>query len=155
MTTRRDTSKAAAAAELWRRLFDFFIATRHQRDRVLARLGLTPNDARALGSLDLHEGRSMRSLAEAWGCDASNVTWMIDRLEQRGLAERRSVQVDRRVKQVVLTPLGVKTKADLLEGVYQPPPELLELDRADLDALRKAVAKLPAEPYRPDGIEQQ
>jgi DNA-binding MarR family transcriptional regulator len=68
---------------------------------------------------------------------------MIDRLEQRGLAERRSVQVDRRVKQVVLTPLGVKTKADLLEGVYQPPPELLELDRADLDALRKAVAKLP------------
>jgi hypothetical protein len=45
---------------------------------------------------------------------------------------------------VVLTSLGYKTRAGLLEGVYQPPPELLELDRADLDALRKAVAKLPA-----------
>jgi DNA-binding MarR family transcriptional regulator len=140
----RQISKNAVAAEVWRRLFDFLIATRAQRDRVLAGFGLTPNDARALNSLDLEEGRSMSSLAEAWGCDASNATWMIDRLERRGLARRRSAPRDRRVKLVVLTSLGRKTRADLLEGVYQPPPELLELDRADLDALRKAVAKLPA-----------
>jgi DNA-binding MarR family transcriptional regulator len=144
MPSTRSGSKSALAAEVWRRLFDFLIATRGQRDRVLGSFGLTPNDVRALGSLDREAGRSMRSLADAWGCDASNATWMIDRLEQRGLAERRSVPSDRRVKLVVLTPLGVKTRAELLEGVYQPPPELLALDRADLEVLRKAVAKLPA-----------
>jgi DNA-binding MarR family transcriptional regulator len=144
MSPRKSGSKSALAAEVWRRMFDFLIATRAQRDRVLARFGLTPNDVRALGSLELEAGRSMRSLADAWGCDASNATWMIDRLEQRGLAQRRSVPTDRRVKLVVLTPLGAKTRADLLEGVYQPPPELLQLDRAELEALRGALAKLPA-----------
>jgi DNA-binding MarR family transcriptional regulator len=143
MPPRKAGSKTALASEVWRRLFDFLIATRAQRDRVLAGFGLTPNDVRALGSLEPEEGRSMRSLADAWGCDASNATWMIDRLEQRGLAERRSVPSDRRVKLVVLTPLGVKTRADLLEGVYRPPPELLQLDRGDLEALRTALAKLP------------
>jgi DNA-binding MarR family transcriptional regulator len=136
-------SKSALAAEVWRRMFDFLIATRAQRDRVLGSFGLTPNDVRALSSLD-KAGRSMRSLADAWGCDASNATWMIDRLEARGLAERRSVPRDRRIKLVVLTPVGEKTRDALLEGVYQPPPELLELDRADLELLRKAVEKLPA-----------
>jgi DNA-binding MarR family transcriptional regulator len=48
---------------------------------------------------------------------------MIGRLEQRGLVERRAVDGDRRVKEVVLTPLGVKTKADLLEAFHKPPPE--------------------------------
>jgi len=29
---------------------------------------------------------SMRTLADAWKCDASNVTWLVDRLEEHGLA---------------------------------------------------------------------
>lgn len=138
----RPLTKAALAADTWRTLFGFFIRTRPQRDRVLARLGLTPNDVRALSSLGPADGRTMRSLAEEWGCDASNATGMVDRLEQRGLVERRSVASDRRVKLVVLTPRGVKMKAEVLEGVYEPPPELLELERAELEALRDAVAKL-------------
>ena len=91
----------------------------------------------------------MHSLAEAWTCDASNATWMIDRLEQRGLVERRPVAGDRRVKKVVLTPLGVETKAALREALYEPPPELLELSLADLEALRDALEKLPARAEHP------
>jgi DNA-binding MarR family transcriptional regulator len=137
-------SKTTVAADVWRRIFDFIIDTRAQRDGVLRRFGFTPGDSKALMFLDANEGRTMRSLAEAWTCDASNATWMIDRLEQRGLVERRSVVGDRRVKEVVLTPLGAQTKAALLEALYQPPPQLLELPLADLEALRDAIAKLPA-----------
>jgi DNA-binding MarR family transcriptional regulator len=86
----------------------------------------------------------MRSLAEQWRCDASTATWIVDRLERRGLAERRSAPTDRRVTLVVLTQAGVKTKTQLTRGIYKPPPELLELDRADLAALRDATAKLKA-----------
>src|SRR5215472_12598552 len=99
--------KHQIAAEAWRLLFDFVILTGPQRNRVLGQLGLTPNDARALGTLRPGEQRSMRSLAEAWACDASNATWMVDRLEQAGLAERRPRAGDRRVKLVSLTPAGI------------------------------------------------
>jgi DNA-binding MarR family transcriptional regulator len=135
--------KAAIAAGAWRRMFDFFIATRAQRDCALERFGLTPGDSKALLVLDADQGRSMHSLAESWLCDASNATWVVDRLEQRGLVERRTAAGDRRVKTVLLTPLGAKTKAELLAALYEPPPELLGLSLSDLEALRDAVAKLP------------
>lgn len=131
------------AAEAWRPLAEFFFKTVKHRSRVLGRYGLTPGDARALVSLEAGGGRPMGALAEEWACDASNATWMVDRLEERGLAERRSSATDRRVKLVVLTPLGRKTRAAIMEGMYEPPPELLRLDRADLEALRDALARLP------------
>ena len=81
----------------------------------------------------------MRSLADEWGCDASNATWIVDRLEKRGYAERRSKPGDRRVKLVVLTAAGLKARQRLLEGMYNPPAELLALPRAGLEALRKAL----------------
>ena len=145
---RSATTKEDLAAEVWRRMFGFFMATRSQRDKVLSRLGLTglsPNDAKALFSLQPGVGKPMGTLAGEWTCDASNATWMVDRLEERGLAERRSVPDDRRVKLVVLTPLGVKTRQKLMDGMFEPPPELLRLDAEDLRALSRALSKLPSE----------
>jgi DNA-binding MarR family transcriptional regulator len=147
----RTNNKEQLAAEVWRALFDFFVATRSQRDKVLERHGLTPNDARALHSLDAREGKTMRSLAEAWTCDPSNATFMVDRLEKRGLAVRRPLPGDRRVKLVVLTALGARTKLALASEMYQPPPELLSLERSDLEALRAVVARL-APAKRPSSL---
>jgi DNA-binding MarR family transcriptional regulator len=144
MTITGSRSKMAIAADVWRRIFGFIITTHVQRDAVLQRFGLTPGDSKALMFLEPDRGRTMRSLAEAWTCDASNATWMIDRLEKRGLVERRAVAGDRRVKEVVLTPLGVETKVALVKALYEPPPELLELPLADLKTLRDALEKLPA-----------
>ncbi len=110
---------------------------------MLAPLGLTPNDSRALWALDARRGRTMQSLAAEWECDASNVTWIVDRLERQGLAERRALPADRRVKLVALTPRGVKVKNDLMQGVYRPPPELLAMGRASLELLEDALARLP------------
>jgi DNA-binding MarR family transcriptional regulator len=148
MSRARTARHRELAADVWRRLFDFLIATSGQRQRVLAELDLTPNDSRALHTLDPAEGRTMRSLADAWGCDASNATWIVDRLEARGLAERRAKPSDRRVKLVVLTPEGLRTRQRLQEGMYEPPPALLELSVAELRALRSATA-----PLRSDSVE--
>jgi DNA-binding MarR family transcriptional regulator len=140
---RRPVTRTTLANEVWRDIFDFIVATSGHRNRVLARLGLTPNDSRALTSLDHDAGRTLRVLAEEWQCDASTATWIVDRLEAKGLAERRPHPSDRRARLVVLTPLGVRTRAEMFAGTYTPPPELLELDRTDLAQLRDAVAKLP------------
>jgi DNA-binding MarR family transcriptional regulator len=123
-------------------MFDLLMRSAPERGRALAARGLTPNDSRALFSLDTGEGRNMRSLADSWKCDPSNATWIVDRLEKLGLAERKDVPHDRRVKLVVLTPKGLKTRAALLNEFHRPPAELSALDAEDLEALERILAKL-------------
>jgi len=134
--------KERAAREAWRAIFDFIVATSAERNATLGRAGLTPNDARTLASI-APIPRSMRSLADEWRCDASTVTWMVDRLEARGLAERRPHPSDRRSRLVALTPAGHKLWSRIERAAYQPPRGLLALSEADLRALRGAVMNLP------------
>ena len=130
------------ARAVWRALFDLLIRSAPVRTKSLARRGLTPNDSRALFSLDPRTGRSMRSLSDEWECDPSNATWIVDHLEELGLATRQAVLHDRRVKLVVLTRKGQKTRTELLREFHQPPPEFDALDRADLELLDRVLAKL-------------
>lgn len=138
----------ALARRVWQALFDLLIRSAPVRTASLARRGLTPNDSRALFSLDPRTGRSMRSLADDWQCDPSNATFIVDRLEELGLASRQPLLHDRRVKLVVLTRKGEKTRTDLLHEFHQPPAEFEGLNHADLEALERIVVKLkrPATP---------
>ena len=130
------------AADVWRRMLDYHMA--HLRHLQTARqLGLNPGATKLLLDLEPDDPRPMRALAETFACDASNVTWMVDQLEERGLVERRTFRSDRRVKTVALTALGEKTKAELLRRIYEPPEDLIALPRPELEALRDALAKLP------------
>jgi DNA-binding MarR family transcriptional regulator len=133
--------RAEVAAAAWRELFDFFVRTRAQRDRALGQLGLTPNDARALATLEPAEGVRMSDLAAAWGTDPSNATWAVSRLEQRGLVEREPLKSDRRVKMARLTKRGRDVRERLQGALYEPPPELEELDLADLETLRAILER--------------
>jgi MarR family transcriptional regulator, organic hydroperoxide resistance regulator len=151
MTVRRPSGRRAPAAEAWRKLFDFFISTRHERDTTLERFRLTPNDSKALSTLDRTEGKPMRALAEAWGTDASNATWVVDRLERLGLAERRTIASDRRVKLVVLTSRGLAARDEIMRAFRKPPAAMLALDPRDLRALSEILGKLvpDAVPHEP------
>jgi DNA-binding MarR family transcriptional regulator len=139
----RSKTKTALARRIWQLMFEFLMRTAADRGRSLGRRGLTPNDSRALASLDPQEGRPMRSLADEWECDASNATWIVDRLEKFGLAERRAVAHDRRVKLVVLTARGVKTKAELMEEFLTPPAEFLDMAPIELETLLHALETFP------------
>jgi DNA-binding MarR family transcriptional regulator len=119
------------------------VSTAPERDLFIRRLGLSPAESRALASLDPSRGRPMRALAREWGCDPSNATWLVDRLEAQGLAKREVVEADRRIKSVVLTPKGARLRTRLRNAFYKPPSMLSRLSRGDLVALRAAAAKLP------------
>jgi DNA-binding MarR family transcriptional regulator len=144
VTAASRASKTEIAADVWATLLEVVMGQRNRFFGVLGEFGLTPGDLRALSVLELERPRPMGSLAHAWDCDPSNVTWMIDRLEERGLVERRVNLTDRRVKTVALTALGARTKADLFARLHHPPDELLTLDRKTLQALRTSLANLPA-----------
>ncbi len=134
--------KAALAEQAWKLMFDYLLYTRPARDRSLESRGLTPNDARALSSLNRDQGCPIGSLAREWACDPSNATFIIRRLESAGLAERRTTAGDRRVKLVALTARGEKVRKELLGEFHEPPSELLGLASSDLEKLTHILKKL-------------
>jgi DNA-binding MarR family transcriptional regulator len=138
----RAKSKFDMAARAWELLFDFFTSTRAERDRTLESRNLTGNDSRALMSLDVAAAKTMGTLAREWCCDASNATWVVDRLERLGYAERRPSPTDRRAKLVMLTRKGAKAKSEILEEFRTPPPAFLELKRGDLEILEKILQRV-------------
>ena len=137
MTTR----KAALAEETWAaftRAMDTF------RDSWLAAgrsLELNPGEMRALEALAADEAQPMGALARALRCDASNVTWLADRLEARGFVERHTAPTDRRVKTLLLTNAGRAAQRQAQEQLRMPPEALLALSIPELRTLRELMTK--------------
>jgi len=139
-------SKQTIAVEVWRMMAEFSLGTfqRGQHIEMLKELGLTPGHLKVLSALEPDEPRAMGVIADACHCDPSMATWLVDRLEERGLVERTMLASDRRVKTVVLTSFGVTTKERLFDLMFDPPEELLSLDKQTLESLRRELAKLPS-----------
>jgi len=135
--------EVGVAHAVWGQVLDLAMHQRRRFFQVLADFGFTFGDFRALVVMEPDQPMPMGSLAQVWECDASNATWVVDRLEERGLVERRTLPTDRRVKTVALTEVGLKTKAELFAALYRPPPEFLALDTERLEALRAALGSLP------------
>ena len=68
--------------------------------------GLSIAQLDVLRRLRHHGPTPMRRLAEQMKCEASNLTGLVDRLESRGLVERRPDPGDRRVRLLALTDEG-------------------------------------------------
>jgi DNA-binding MarR family transcriptional regulator len=140
--------------DTWARLLTLFTHKRDALFGVLATYGLTPPHGHAV-SLLMEGPARMRDLADRLGCDASYITALVDRLEEAGLAERRTSEHDRRVKVIALTPAGQAAARRIEAAISDPPPELRALTRAERRQLAalvvKAVPELDptAHPLRP------
>jgi DNA-binding MarR family transcriptional regulator len=117
------------------------MARKQQFPQIAASFKLNPGALHALLTLDPEQPQSMSTLAGGWGCDASNVTWLVDRLEEHGLVERRAHPTDRRVRTVALTPKGTEVRAQVEAMIYEAPPSIAELSPADLEALCRVLRK--------------
>jgi DNA-binding MarR family transcriptional regulator len=123
-------------------MFQVLMASSGDRTASLARRGLTPNDARALWTLDTKMGRPIGDLAREWDCDPSNATFIVGRLENAGLAQRAAHTEDRRVKLVFLTALGAAMRDELQREYHHPPPEVQRLSARDLAGLTRILKKM-------------
>lgn len=89
---------------------------------TLEELDLTLPLADALWQLDPALGSlSRRDLAERLRCDPSNVTFLVDRLEQRQLISRERAAGDGRVKAIALTQSGIDVRTRLIATLAQSP----------------------------------
>lgn len=135
----------SARRETWSLVLDLVLAHKGPYMAGLAKLGLTPPQATALRLLDPERSVLMKDLAERLACDASTLTGIVDRLESRGLVERRSDGRDRRVKVLALTAKGKSVREQALERMTDPPAALATLSLTDQRALRNILRRINLE----------
>jgi DNA-binding MarR family transcriptional regulator len=99
---------SAEVVALLKRITNRYI---REYEAAAAQHGLTPQQAKALLALD--EALPMRRVAERVGAEPSNITGIVDRLQARGLVERRADPTDRRIKLIATTDAGKSVAADL------------------------------------------
>src|SRR5882757_1496341 len=122
----RSAAADSLAAEAWGLLIPLVYPPRFIE--IAHKLGVTPS---LLGALRfLEQPQTMGRMAELLHCDPSNVTGIVDALEDRNLAARKPSADDRRVKVVELTAAGKRLRGRAAEEMYKPPAWIEDLSPA-------------------------
>jgi DNA-binding MarR family transcriptional regulator len=129
-------TKRSAASEAWQLVNELVHSQRRAFLAIASEVQLSVPQAMALRHLDPDRPMAMSELAGFLRCDNSNVTGIIDRLEDRDLVRREPSDQDRRVKMLVVTPGGEALRERLAELSDRPPAAIAQLDPDDQIALR-------------------
>jgi len=129
-------TKRSAASEAWELVNELVHSQRQALMAIASELELSVPQTMALRRLDPQRPMPMSALAGALRCDNSNVTGIIDRLEDRGLVRREPSTHDRRVKMLSVTPKGEALRRRLSELSDRPPAALARLHPDEQIALR-------------------
>ena len=111
-------AKEVSFQESYMALVEFLMLNKRQVVEQGSRYGLTAMQTMTLFLLD--HPRPMNSLRKIFNCDASNVTGIVDGLEQKQLARRFENPDDRRIKMVQLLPKGRRERTALLNKLAGP-----------------------------------
>ncbi|MBE8145985.1 MarR family transcriptional regulator [Brevibacterium casei] len=109
--------------------------------RVADRLGITASQA--IAARELGEPMRLTELAEHMSRETSNAGYVVDRMEDQGLVERRPHPQDRRAKLVSLTEAGLHCRANVLDALaVEAPVDALSGEERDalVALLRRATA---------------
>jgi DNA-binding MarR family transcriptional regulator len=131
--------RRSVASQAWMLLFEFFKAQKPRFAGLTEEFDLSGSQLHALYLLG--QPRSMGELAQRLVCDASNVTGLVDRLETRGLIERRPGPDDRRVRMLVLTPAGEELRERALARFTEAPAGIAALSAEEQRTLRDLLRK--------------
>lgn len=109
----------------------------------MLRLGVSMTNYHVLSMLERHGEMTMSRLAEMLDVSLSNVTGIVDRMEERGLIERGRVPDDRRVVLARITPRGRQLLAEV-EVLHKDMfgRALGRLDEAQLQRIARAMEDL-------------
>jgi DNA-binding MarR family transcriptional regulator len=131
------------------RRFIFLIG--QARHRLMTRLdqalmetaGITAAQSGALYYLRENDGCLFTELSHALGLDKSAITGLVDRLENKGLVERRITPSDRRAMSIVLTDAGRDAAGKCLKVTKEYNNAITEgLSEREIEAFSKTLQKI-------------
>jgi DNA-binding MarR family transcriptional regulator len=147
-----EVGRTDPGSEAWS-LMHWLMVTNKQRLFTMAQeFDLAPQQMIAVRMLGAGP-RKMSELAQALFCDNSNVTGIVDRLEERGLVRRESAEGDRRVKLLVLTKEGERMRTEITKRMAEPPPPIASLSEKDQRALRDILKRATESISEPEAAE--
>jgi MarR family transcriptional regulator, organic hydroperoxide resistance regulator len=129
----------------WELLYELMMAQRAQMPAIAAEFELSPMQVQLLRLVEPERPMPMGKAACGLGCDASNITGIVDRLEARGLIERRP-GADRRVKVLVITRDGARVRRLIMTRLAQPPAAIAALPEDDQRMLAAILARALSQP---------
>jgi len=137
MKTGNISAKGDAASRAWGLLVGLvypppFLAIAREFD-------LRPTSFAALRALE--QPRTMGELARMLHCDNSNITGIVDNLEDRTLAVRKPLEADRRIKVVELSGQGEVLLKRLKREIAKPPAWVKDLSAEDQEALHDILRR--------------
>jgi MarR family transcriptional regulator, organic hydroperoxide resistance regulator len=141
-----ETGRTDPGSEAWSLMHWLMVTNKQRLVAIGQEFELAPQQMIALRILG-GGPRKMSELAQALFCDNSNVTGIVDRLEERGLVRREAAEGDRRVKLLVLTAEGDRIRGEITKRMAEPPPPIASLpekdQRALRDILKRALENIP------------
>src|SRR5262245_61022696 len=135
-----ETGRTDAGSEAWSLMHWLMVTNKQRLVATAQRFESAPQQMMALRILG-GGPRKMSELAQARFCDNSNVTGIVDRLEERGLVRRKAAEGDRRVKLLVLTDEGERLRGEITKRMAEPPPQIAALSETDQRALRDILER--------------
>ncbi|HSX30364.1 MAG TPA: MarR family transcriptional regulator [Candidatus Saccharimonadales bacterium] len=111
--------RATISTKFYLSLVEFLMSAKQHLVAIGAESGLSSIQAVTLLLLDEHTPRPMKNLGQLFHCDASNITGIIDGLEQKGLVARQNDPSDRRIKTICICPAGKKLQQHILNQLAQ------------------------------------
>jgi len=118
---------------------ELILSVEHYRVAVAVHLRLTVNESQAVSYLFARGPIGQGELAAAMSFTTSSTTALVDRLEQRGIAERRNDPNDRRRSIIALSPGG---EVELEEVRMWMEHAFAGLDEQEVAAARDLLLKL-------------
>lgn len=125
-----------------------WVAGRLQESYALqaAEFDLTLGQGKVLIALQPGESIAMRELADRIRFNRSNLTGVVDRLEERGLLHRKPDPTDRRVKELELTPAGTELRSTFWTQLAVTAGPLGRLSEPDLRTLHGLIGSMTTAP---------
>lgn len=124
-------------------LLEFLMTAKHGLIEVAKEYDLTPLQAITIIMIDTNKPKPMNAFQKLYSCDASNITGIVDGLQEKLLVTRSELAEDRRVKMILLTPKGAKLRKILVASFMQIDNLILKnLTKTELAAFKAIIIKL-------------
>lgn len=131
------------STEIYRKLMLLMVHSKRHMHAVIEKWELTPVQAMLLMMFEPDQSKTMQELSVVMGCDASNITGLIDRLETQGLMQRTVDPQDRRVKMIQLSEKGCECRSLVLKGLRDAEVcDMQKLSADEVSSLSRIIDKL-------------